>query len=93
MNSQVAGQNTEAGILARLIQTRPGDLSRDAANYLLSLRFDDHDISRMNELSELARRGALAATDAAELDSYIHVGNLLAVMQSKARRSLRSSEA
>ena len=88
----MARQNTEAGILARLIQTRTDDLSRDAANYLLSLRFDDHDISRMNELSELARLGALATTDAAELDSYIHVGNLLAVMQSRARRSLRTSE-
>jgi hypothetical protein len=92
MNSQLVGQNTEAGILARLIQTRQHDLSRDAANYLLSLRFDDHDISRMNELSELARLGALATTDAAELDSYIHVSNLLAVMQSQARRSLRTSE-
>jgi hypothetical protein len=30
-------------------------LSRDAARYLLSLRFDDNDVSRMNELSELAR--------------------------------------
>ena len=29
-----------------------------------------------------------SAADAAELDSYIHVSNLLAVMQSKARRSL-----
>jgi hypothetical protein len=46
----------------------------------------------MNELSELARLGALGTTDAAELDSYIHVSNLLAVMQSKARRSLRISE-
>ncbi len=92
MNSQLVGQNTEAGILARLIQTRQDDLSRDAANYLLSWRFDDHDISRMNELSELARLGALATTDAVELDSYIHVSNLLAVMQSQARRSLRTSE-
>lgn len=92
MNPQLVGQNTESGILARLIQTRQDGLSRDAANYLLSLRFDDHDISRMNELSELARLGALATTDAAELDSYIHVSNLLAVMQSQARRSLRASE-
>ena len=92
MNSRLVWQNTEAGILARLIQTRQDDLSRDAANYLLLLRFDDHDISRMNELSELARLGALATTDAAELDSYIHVSNLLAVMQSQARRSLRTSE-
>jgi hypothetical protein len=92
MNSQLAAQNTEAGILARLIQTRRDDLSRDAANYLLSLRFDDSDVSRMNELSEMARLGALATTEAAELDSYIHVSNLLAVMQSKARQALRALE-
>lgn len=92
MNSLLAGQNTEAGILARLIATRQEDLSRDAANYLLSLRFDDSDISRMNELSESARAGTLATAEAAELDSYIHVSNLLAVMQSKARRSLQTLE-
>jgi len=90
MTSQLAGRNTEAGILARLIQTRQDDLSYDAANYLLSLRFDDHDVSRMNELSELARLGTLAKADEAELDSYIHVSNLLAVMQSKARLALRA---
>jgi len=85
----LAGQNTEAGILARLIQTRQDNLSRDAANYLLSIRFDDNDIARMDELSESARNGTLSAAEEAELDSYIHVGNLLAVMQSKARQALR----
>ena len=93
MNSQLIGQNTEAGILARLIQTRQDDLSCDAANYLLSLRFDDKDMRRMNELTELARNGTLTSADEAELDSYIHVSNLLGVMQSKARQSLRALEA
>jgi hypothetical protein len=89
-SSPFAEQKTEAAILARLIQTRPDDLTHEAANYLLSLTFDAHDVERMNELSALARRGTLADADAAELDSYIHVSNLLAVMQSKARRSLRA---
>jgi hypothetical protein len=93
MNSQLVGQNTEAGILARLIQTRQDNLSHDAANYFLSLHFEDKDISRMNELSDLARLGTLAPADEAELDSYIHVSNLLAVMQSKARQSLQAMEA
>jgi len=69
--------------------TRQDNLSRDAANYLLSIRFDDNDIARMDELSESARNGTLSAAEEAELDSYIHVGNLLAVMQSKARQALR----
>jgi hypothetical protein len=41
---------------------------------------------------ELARLGTLTTTEAAELDSYIHVSNLLAVMESKARQSLRVLE-
>ena len=51
----------------------------------LSLRFDERDVLRMNELSELASQGVLGKPEAAELDSYLHVSNLLAVMQSKAR--------
>ncbi len=89
-NTQPFGQNSESGILARLIQSKQETLSRDAADYLLTLRFDERDVARMNELSELARNGSLAGADATELDSYIHVSNLLAVMQSKARQSLQS---
>jgi hypothetical protein len=92
MNSQLAGQNSEALISARLIEARREDLPRDGANYLLSMQFDDSDLSRMNKLSESARAGTLPAPEAAELDSYIHVSNLLAVMQSKARRSLQALE-
>src|SRR5665213_3276965 len=91
VSSQLPGQNTEAGILTRLIQTRQDDHSRDTANYFLSLRFDDNDTLRMNQLSELAQLGKLAGADEVELDSYIHVSNLLAVMQARARRSLRNS--
>ena len=57
MSSQTATPNTEAAILARLIQMGQGELSRGAAEYLLSIRFDDRDTARMNELSELARQG------------------------------------
>ena len=91
-NPQLFGQNSETGILARLIQTRRDDLSRDAAEYLLSLQFDERDMSRMNELSEMARLGSLAGTEAVELDSYIHVSNLLAVIRSRAEESLRAAE-
>jgi hypothetical protein len=47
----------------------------------------------MNELSEMAQLRTLSVADSAELDSYIHVSNLLAIMQSHARRALRSMEA
>jgi hypothetical protein len=51
MSSQVTSSNTEAAILARLIQIGEEQLSRGAAEYLLSIRFGEGDIARMNELS------------------------------------------
>lgn len=44
----------------------------------------------MNALSGLAREGKLSPAEEAELDSYIHVDNLISLMQSKARRALKS---
>lgn len=89
MSERKIPQNSEAAILARLIQMRQDDLSRGVAEYLLSFRFDEGDVARMNELAELGREGRLTDAERGELDSYIHVGNLLAVMQSKARRALQ----
>jgi hypothetical protein len=89
MSSQTTSANTEAAILARLIQFREEDLSRGAAEYLLSIRFGDRDLARMNELSELAGQGKLTSQEQVELDSYIHVSNLLAVLQSKGRTALQ----
>jgi hypothetical protein len=91
MSSQITSPNTEAAILSRVIQVEEGDLSRSAAEYLLSIRFGEHDLARMNQLSETAQQGKLTAEEHAELDSYLHVSNLLAIMQSKGRRALRRS--
>ena len=91
MSSQTTSPNTEAAILARVIQSRNEDLSPGAAEYLLSIRFGERDVARMNELSELAREAKLTGQEQAELDSYLHVANLLALLQSKGRRALKRS--
>jgi hypothetical protein len=91
VSSQTTNPNTEAAILARLIQIGEEEIPPAAAEYFLSIRFGERDTARMNELSELARQGTLTNEQQAELDSYIHVGNLLAVMQSKGRRALHRS--
>jgi hypothetical protein len=61
MSSHLTSRNTEAVILARLIQIEQQELSRGAAEYLLSIRLGDRDTARMNELSELARQGKLTS--------------------------------
>jgi hypothetical protein len=42
----------------------------------------------MNQLSEMARSGSLSGAEAAELDSYIHVSNLLALIRARTLRGL-----
>ena len=89
MDSQILSPNREPAIWARLMQT-PGDkLSPEAAEYLLSIQFADRDVDRMRQSAERSEAGVLTDEERAEFDSYLHVGNLLAVIQSKARPALR----
>ncbi len=89
MSSQVVAPNTEAAIWARLIQAKDSR-SREVAEFLLSIDFESSDVKRMNLLAERARAGRLTPEEMAELDSYLHVGSLLSILQSKARRLLKS---
>ena len=88
MIATIADSRSEASILARVLEAQPRELTPGAAEYLLSIHFPDADAARMNELSDGAQQGTLTADEQQELDSYIHVGHLLALMQSKARRRL-----
>jgi hypothetical protein len=89
MSSQVITPNTEAAILARIIQADDRELTPDAARYLLSMQLPSSDEARVNELSAKARAGSLTEAETQELDSHLHIGSLLAVMQFKARRLLK----
>ena len=90
MSSQLAAPNTEAAILSRIIEFDPAPSNPDVAKYLLSMRLPPADEDRVNELSAKARAGTLSLNEAEELDSYLHIGRLLAVMQSRARRFLKT---
>ena len=91
MNSQVLTRNTEAAILARVIEADDTEITPDVARYLLSRQLPDADRDRVDELSAKARSGLLTDAEAAEPDSYLHIGSLLGVMQSRARRLLRKT--
>ncbi len=92
MGSQVVSPNTEAAILARIIEADERELTPDAARYLLSMRLPASDEVRVNELSAKARAGSLSEAEGQELDGYLHVGSLLAAMQSNARRRLKRQQ-
>ena len=90
MSSQVVTPNTEAAILARIIQADERELTPDAARYLLSMKLPSSDEDRVNDLSGKAQQGTLTEAEAQELDSYLHIGFLLGIMQSKARQLLKT---
>lgn len=79
----------EPVIWARLIEAQTREISAEVARYLLSIEFGASDRERIQYLADRSETGALTRDEQAELDSYLHVGNLLAVMQSKARVVLR----
>ena len=89
MSSQILSPNREAAIWARLMAVHGDDLAPEVAAYLLSIGFGDSDRDRMQQLAVRSESGTLTDEELAEFDSYLHVGNLLAVMQSKARVALR----
>ena len=89
MNPDPAGVSFEPLIWARLLEGRSDDISPEAARYLLSIEFGESDRARMEELADKSEAGLLTQQEEAEFDGYLHIGNLLAVMQSKARIALR----
>ena len=89
MSSQVLSPNSEAAIWARLMQAQKDEPSSEAAEFLLSIDFGEGDRKRMRRLVERSEAGTLTAEEQAEFDGYLHIGNLLAVMQSKARLALK----
>jgi hypothetical protein len=79
---------SEAAIFSRVLEPEKPMLSDDAAHSILALDFTQADRARMNALAAKARTGSLTADENEELDNYLRVGDLLAIMQSKARRTL-----
>jgi hypothetical protein len=85
-------RTSEIAIFARVIKADDGDLPRELARYILTLGFDEQDQARMRELAESNQAGALAPEEQEELQNYVKAGHLLALLHSKARRSLKASK-
>jgi len=82
---------TEADILSDLIQPEQGNISPVAAREILSLRFRAETASRIRELMVRNNAGTITASERADLDNYLRVGQLIDLLQAKARVSLASA--
>lgn len=86
---QRTSRTNELAIIGRVIEADNGKLSPPAARYLLALDFPERDKARMHDLAVRNQRGALSADEADELQGFVKAGHLLALLQSKARKSLK----
>lgn len=84
--------SSQGEILLRLIDPNRTGLSADAARSFLKLDFSEEDSRHMDELAEKARQGTLSTAEQAEIENYERVNNLLSILKSKARRSLKKTE-
>ena len=79
----------EAEIFSRVIDPANPTLTPEAARAVLQLGFVDRDHRRMAELSEKSNDGTLTEGERQELEGYVFVGDVLAMLKSKARASLQ----
>jgi len=75
-------------LFRRVIEPESGSLAPDVARYVMNLDFraDDHD--RFEQLSAKAQQGTLSQQEIEELEGFLHIDSLLAIMRLKAERSL-----
>jgi hypothetical protein len=89
MQSKLTTPASEGAIWGRLLQPESKSLSLQAARSLLRLDFAPEDKDRMRELAAKARDGSLTPAEQEDIRNYEQVGNLLALMKSKARQRLK----
>ena len=80
---------SQAEIFARLWDGDDNGLSPELARQVLRLGFAERDRARMHVLAAKNQEGTLSAHEREELDNYVQVADLLAILQSKARKLLR----
>jgi hypothetical protein len=76
-------------IFSRVIDPDAGSLPADLARFVCGLDFRPDDHARYEELSAKAREGSLTSQEEDELDGYLHVDSLLAILRLKAEKSHR----
>jgi hypothetical protein len=79
-------------VLGRAMSPQLDQLTPVAAKAVLRLKLSEADLDRVDRLGWLANRGKLSDAQKSELDMYLQLGSLIAMMHSKARVALKRAE-
>jgi hypothetical protein len=77
-------------VLDRLLDPLTRSFTPAAARALVNFRADPDIQARINELADKCNEGVLSPTERAEYERYVHAIDLIAILQEKARRLLRT---
>lgn len=80
----------EAAIFSRVFADGRRSLTPELARHILTLEFNDDDKARMHELARKNQEGRISLEELRDLDSYIKIADLVAILQSRARKFLRT---
>ncbi len=89
MSTTTHAVESEVSILARILGDERGELSEEIARHILGLGFSDRDRARMHDLAVRNQQDSLSPAEKEELLAFGKAGDLLAILKSRARRTLR----
>lgn len=84
---------TALSTLSRLLDPVRDCLNAEAAGRIAALRADADAQARLDELAERNAEGAITPDERAEYEALVSAGNLIAVLQAKARSALAQGSA
>ncbi|MBI3418438.1 MAG: hypothetical protein HY043_24370 [Verrucomicrobia bacterium] len=79
---------TPAQLLGELVEPLGRALTPSSARELLAVRASDAARARVSELAERCNQGALTPEERAEYRLFVEVGDVVALLQGRARRYL-----
>lgn len=86
-------KNDSANVLDRLLDPISRCFGRKSARALIELQADPVAQARIEELATKCNEGRLSDKERREYETYVHIGNLVAILQAKARLFLKQHPA
>lgn len=84
-------RNGSVALLERLLEPVSRSLNVEAAKKLIKLKADHRTQARVDELARKCNEGDLTPSERSEYERYVTTGNLVAILQAKARLILQKS--
>ncbi len=81
----------EVDIWEDILTSESSEISVAEANLVLRWRFPEQSTVRMERLAQLNGQGELSESERQELEAYVNVGQVIGILQAKARLAIKQS--